>query len=121
MAQKKNDWKDSLNQLVFSSGNDQEANDFFEEDDETGIDPCDQVLRIWLDKKSRKGKAVTLIKGFDAPDNIIKDLGSKLKKLCGVGGSVKDGEILIQGDHRKKVLEYLLREGYKNSKLAGGS
>ena len=75
-----------------------------------------QKLRIRLDTKQRAGKAVTLVTGFIGKEEDIQDLGKKLKNFCGTGGSAKDGEILVQGDQRDKVLQWLLKNGYKNSK-----
>ena len=111
---------ESLGGLVFSTDPDavrkhEEENANYEDD----VSPSDQDLRIWLDRKNRKGKAVTLIKGFECSEETLKDLAKRLKSACGVGGSAKDGEIFVQGDHRKKVLELLQKEGY-NAKLAGG-
>jgi len=79
-----------------------------------------QRLRIRLDTRNRAGKAVTLVEGFSGTEADCEDLGKKLKSFCGTGGSAKDGEILVQGDQRDKVLQWLLKNGYKQSKKAGG-
>lgn len=76
------------------------------------IDPGKQKLRVWLDRKMRAGKQVTVVGGFMGPRQQMEELCTMLKKGCGVGGAVKDGEILIQGDKRELVLGLLLKKGY---------
>jgi translation initiation factor 1 len=95
--------------------------DFQYQSDDAGeaetLPPAQQNLRVQLDKKQRGGKQVTLITGFTGTEADLADLGKKLKTLCGVGGSAKDGEILVQGDHREKVLAWLIQKGYKAKKI----
>ncbi|CAN5166035.1 translation initiation factor [soil metagenome] len=75
-----------------------------------------QKLRIKLETKHRGGKAVTLITGFIGMPDDLEKLGKTLKNFCGTGGSAKDAEIIIQGDQRDKVLQWLLKNGYTGSK-----
>ncbi|MBK8704218.1 MAG: translation initiation factor [Saprospiraceae bacterium] len=113
--------KNNRDGLVFSTDP-----DFFksfqeeEQDDSPEISPAKQKLRVWLDRKQRKGKEVTLIAGFAGPESGLEELAKWLKTKCGVGGSAKDGEIILQGDHRDKVVKLLLEKGYSQTKKAGG-
>ncbi len=84
------------------------------------LPPAEQDLRVVLSSKSRGGKTVTLIEGFVGKEEDLETLGKKLKTFCGTGGSAKDGEIIVQGDHREKVVQWLLKEGYKRTKKKGG-
>ena len=93
--------------------------DFKFEEDQLSIEtlqPAQQKLQVRLDTKHRAGKAVTLVKGFIGKEEDIQDLGKKLKSFCGTGGSAKDAEIIIQGDQRDKVMQWLVKNGYKNLK-----
>lgn len=78
-----------------------------------------QKLRVRLDTRQRAGKAVTLIEGFIGKKEDLEDLGKKLKTHCGTGGSVKDGEILVQGDQRDKITQWLINNGYTSAKRSG--
>ena len=80
------------------------------------ISPKEQKLKIRLDKKNRAGKAVTLVEGFEGTEDGMNELGKKLKTFCGTGGSVKNKEIIIQGDNRDKIFSWLLKQGYTLAK-----
>jgi translation initiation factor 1 len=111
------DWKDQL-KMVYSTNPDlNQAEENTHE--ESSIPANQQDLRVMLDRKKRKGKSVTLITGFIGPEEELKDLGKELKMKCGVGGTVKDGEILIQGDFREKILEILKKKNFKVKKSGG--
>jgi translation initiation factor 1 len=111
-----NDWKDRLG-MVYSTNPDFQYEKGEEEQDT--LPARQQNLRVMLDKKKRKGKAVTLVTGFVGSDNDLKTLGKLLKSKCGVGGTVKDEEILIQGDFCSRVIEILQNEGYKVKRSGG--
>lgn len=112
---KSNDWKERLN-VVYSTNPNFSYDTEEEEEVETRLKEK-QLLRISLDKRNRGGKAVTLITGFIGTTDDLTALGKMLKVKCGVGGSAKDGEVIIQGDLRKKVLEVLNKEGYTKSRI----
>ena len=104
--------------IVFSTN----SNVKIDEENENNIKklpPNEQYLKIFLDRKGRKGKIVTLIKGFVGTKKDLKEMSKSLKKKCGVGGTVKDNEMLIQGNFREKIIEILKNDGY-NVKRVGG-
>ncbi len=106
--------------LVFST--DPDFNWDAEEENEASADvePAKQNLRVAIDRKQRGGKEVTLITGFVGSDEKLEALGKQLKTKCGTGGAVKDGIILIQGNMRDKVVDWLLQNGYSKTKKSGG-
>ena len=109
---KKNKNTNSTGGLIYSTNaNFTPQDDDFEEQETLPNEK--QNLRVQLDKKNRGGKEVTLITGFAGTEDDLETLGKTLKNKCGSGGSVKDGEIIIQGDKRKVVGEFLLKEKYK--------
>ena len=110
MSKKKSSFN-SLGGLVYSTDPGFKLEEAETNDQET-LPAAKQKLRILLDKKQRAGKMVTLIDGFIGTTTDMEELGKKLKSFCGTGGSVKDGEILVQGDNRDKVLQWLQKNGY---------
>jgi len=108
---KKNDWK-KREGVVYSTEADF-SYAYGEQKEEDTLSPAQQNLRVSLDKSGRAGKQVTLVSGFSGRAADLETLGKLLKSKCGVGGSVKDGAILIQGDLRDKVVQVLQSEGYK--------
>ena len=92
-----------------------------EETEETQtLAPALQKLRLQLETKHRGGKTVSVVKGFVGKSSDLEELGRKLKAFCGTGGSAKEGEIIIQGDHRDKMLQWLQKNGYTATKKSGG-
>ena len=112
-----NDWKARLG-MVYSTNPDYQFEPAREEEPAT-LPPEQQELRVWLDRKQRGGKQVTLIRGFVGTQADLADLARLLKNRCGVGGSAKEGEIIIQGDHRDRVVEILQQNGYRCKKAGG--
>ena len=108
------DWKERLG-MVYSTNPDF-SYDYGEEQEAETLAPAEQNLRVWRDTKGRGGKVATIVRGFVGSDSDLQDLGRTLKQGCGVGGSVKEGEIIIQGDHRERVVELLLKAGYRCKK-----
>lgn len=114
---KNNDWKERLN-VVYSTNPDFRY-ETADEEETAALPPAQQKLRVQLDRKNRGGKVVTLITGFVGTDDDLKELGRMLKSKCGVGGTAKDGEIIVQGDFKQKVLDLLKKEGYTQTKPVG--
>ena len=108
----------SLSGLVYSTDPNFKPEENTEPEVET-VPAKAQQLRIQLDKKQRAGKMVTLVLNFVGTKADLETLGKSLKTTCGTGGSVKDGEIIIQGDSRDKILQYLLKNGYSGTKKMG--
>ena len=101
--------------VVYSTNPDYEYSDDSQEEADT-LPKNQQKLRLNIERAGRGGKTVTLVKGFVGSDKDINALCKLLKQKCGVGGSVKDGEIIIQGDHRQRLIEILKKEGYTQTK-----
>lgn len=111
---KNNDWKDRLG-VVYSTN--PEFRFAVEEPKQVpSLLPKEQKLRVYLERAHRGGKTVTLVKGFQGSEDDLTELGRFLKNRCGVGGSAKDGEIIIQGDQKARVIELLIEKGYTNTK-----
>ena len=111
---KNNDWKDRLN-VVYSTNPDFQYESIEEEEMET-LPKNQQKLRVSIEKKGRGGKTVTLFRGFFGTVDDLKELGKLMKTKCGVGGSVKDEEIIIQGDFKQRIIDLLKAEGYTQTK-----
>lgn len=101
---------EDLGGFVFSTNKDFE---FEQEQESPTLDPKDQRLEAHLDKKNKAGKITTVIKGFQGSQEDLKELAKSLKTLCGVGGTAKDDQIIIQGNFRDKIMDHLIKKGYK--------
>jgi translation initiation factor 1 len=106
-------------QNVVYSTNPNFAYEYEQNEDPTTLPSQQQKLYVSIDRKQRAGKEVTLIEGFVGAEDDLKELGKLLKSKCGVGGSVKDNEILIQGNFKQKIYDLLLKEGYSQTKQKG--
>ena len=111
---KNNDWK-KRDGVVYSTEPDFSFT-YQQNEESATLPPKQQNLLVLLDKSMRAGKQVTLVRGFVGASTDLEQLGKLLKSKCGVGGSVKDGEVIIQGDHRDKIVLLLQKEGYKAKK-----
>ena len=118
MAKKKLGLED-LGGFVFSTNDDFEPDQHADDGQQEQLKPSEQRLEAHYSSKARAGKTVTVVKGFQGSDDDLQTLGKALKKKCGVGGSVKDGEIIIQGDVRDKVMAYLKEKGYHVKRVGG--
>ena len=109
-----NDWKDRLN-IVYSTNPDFQYSTYEKEEIET-LPKQQQKLRVSIEKNHRGGKTVTIVKNFIGNEEDLKQLGRLLKTKCGVGGTVKEGEIIVQGEFKEKIIELLKKEGYTQTK-----
>jgi translation initiation factor 1 len=106
-------------QIVYST-NPNFNYDFEEEEVQETLPPNQQLLYVSIDRKQRGGKEVTLVEGFVGTEDDLKELGKELKSKCGVGGTAKDNEIIVQGNFKEKVAEILINKGFKVKKKGGG-
>ena len=104
-----NDWKSRLN-VVYSTNPDFRYEEEEKRERQT-LPAAQQQLKVWIDRKQRAGKQVTLVRGFVGTEDDLKELARMLKSKCGVGGTAKDGEILIQGDFRDRIVDVLVKAG----------
>jgi len=119
MAKKNKPKKINLEDLggfVFSTNPDFE---YESQEEQEELAPEDQLLELYFEKKGRGGKQVVIIRGFEGPTDALNALGKRLKQHCGVGGSVKDSEIILQGKVRDKATELLQKEGFKTKRIGG--
>lgn len=107
--------KNNNNRITYSTNPDFEYDE--ENEEQETLPNSEQTLEVHLDKKNRGGKVATVIKGFIGTTDDLNSLGKSLKAACGVGGSIKDGEIIIQGENREKVMEILSKKNYKTKRV----
>jgi len=112
-----NDWKKRLG-VVYSTNSEYQFETGKAKTQQT-LPPDQQLLYVRLDRKNRKGKTVTLVDGFEGTEEDLKLLGKELKSRCGTGGSAKDGEILVQGDFRERIITLLVDKGFKVKRSGG--
>jgi translation initiation factor 1 len=108
-----------LGGMVFSTDPDYVPPSFDDEEGYESIPNHEQTLYVSYDKKQRKGKVVTLVQGFEGSEDDLQSLGKLLKNKCGAGGTAKDGEILVQGNFVTKIMDILVKEGFKVKKKGG--
>ena len=116
MSKKKN--KNFEGGFVYSTNQNFDFDSFTSNDEQETLAPEEQDLRIWIECKGGN-KVTSVVRGFVGTEEDLKDLGKKLKSTCGTGGTVKNQEIIIQGDHREKILGWLTKQGYKAKKSGG--
>ncbi len=119
MAKKKLGNLSDLGGFVFSTNQNEDFSAFSDDDHQENLKPSDQHLEAHFSNKGRGGKTVTIVKGFIGSEDDLKELGKMLKTKCGVGGSVKDGEIVIQGNYRDKIMLILKDMGYRVKRIGG--
>lgn len=111
-----NDWKSRLG-MVYSTNPDYSYTTENTSEPVTTLAPSRQRLRVALDRRNRGGKQVTIVADFVGSDDNLKELGKMLRQKCGVGGTAKEGEIIIQGDFRDKIVQILTQAGYQARKI----
>ena len=119
MSKKKLNSLSDLGGFVYSTNKNEDFSSYNQKEETESILPTRQMLEAHFSNKGRGGKTVTIVKGFVGSEEEIKALGKLLKNKCGVGGSVKDGEIIIQGNIREKIITILKEEGYKVKRVGG--
>ncbi len=119
MSKKKYNSLSDLGGFVFSTNENEDFSSYNQDVSKEKLAPKDQLLEAHFSNKGRGGKTVTLVKGFVGSAEDLKQLGKLLKNKCGVGGSIKDGDIIIQGNIRDKVIRILEAEGYKVKRVGG--